>query len=80
MFYKKPISGIAQKPFSLEMVEVKPDDINKWNLKKIVYWNKQEYALFTKNNNEEIMQSLRDIKFVRCPRFKLHCSNNNLFK
>jgi ribosome-binding protein aMBF1 (putative translation factor) len=73
-YYKKPIPGRAHKPFSLEMVEVKPDDIVRWNLKKVVYWHKQQYALFINDNNEEIMQSLQAIRFIRCKPGEDNCN------
>jgi len=74
MFYKTPIPGRAYKPFSLEMVEVKSDDVSKWKLKKVVHWRKQQYALFMNNNNEEIMQSLQAIRFMRCKPGEDNCN------
>jgi DNA-binding NarL/FixJ family response regulator len=66
MFYNKPVYGRAFKPFSFNMVEVNPDTVDQWRFKKLVMWKRQEFAMFTNSKGEEIMQSLRAIRFVRC--------------
>lgn len=65
MYYKTPILGYGYKPFLNEMVEVTVDSVKQWKFKKLLYWNKKEFALFS-NGKDEIMQSLKSIRFVRC--------------
>lgn len=66
MYYKTPIYGRAYKPFSNQMVEVKSDAVNQWRFQKLVNWRKGEFAMFINDAGEQIMQSLRSIRFVRC--------------
>lgn len=66
MFYNKPVFGRAFKPFSTDMVEVNSDSVDQWRFKKLVMWKHQEFALFYNGKGDEIMQSLRSIRFVRC--------------
>lgn len=65
MYYSKPVFGRAFKPFSLQMVEVTPETVDQWKFKKTVRWKRNEYALFINAKGEEIMQSLRAIRFIR---------------
>lgn len=65
MYYSKPVFGRAFKPFSTEMVDVTPETIGQWTFKKLVRWKRGEFALFFNGKGEEIMQSLRAIRFVR---------------
>lgn len=65
MYYSKPIAGRAFKPFSVEMVDVKLNDVSQWSFKKMVHWKRREYAIFTNDKGEEIMQSLKAIRFIR---------------
>jgi hypothetical protein len=66
MYYSKPVFGRAYKPFSTSMVSVNAETADQWFYKRLVMWRRQEYALFRNNKGEEIMQSLRAIRFVRC--------------
>ena len=66
MYYSKPVFGRAYKPFSNNMIPVDEKTVDQWFFKKLVMWGRQEYALFRNNKGEEIMQSLRAIRFVRC--------------
>lgn len=65
MFYKTPIYGYGFKPQSTSMIEVTPESIGQWKFKKLLYWNKQEFVLFS-NGKDELMQSMKSIRFVRC--------------
>lgn len=65
MYYSKPVFGRAFKPFSKEMVDVTPDNVDQWKFKKTLRWGRQEYALYFNSKGEEIMQSLRAIRHVR---------------
>ncbi len=63
MYYSRPISGRAVRPFTTTTVEV--TDITQWRFKKVARWNRRSYAIFVNGSNEEIMQSLQAIRFVR---------------
>lgn len=65
MYYSKPVFGRAFKPFSNQMVDVTSDTVDQWSFKKLVRWRRNEFALFTNSKGEEIMQSLRAIRYVR---------------
>lgn len=65
-YYNRPIYGHAFKPFSSETVEVKKEDLDSWNFRRLVSWGRKSYALFHNSKNEQIMQSLAAIRFIRC--------------
>lgn len=65
MYYSKPVFGRAFKPFSTEMVEVTAEEASQWNFKKLVQYRRRNFALFTNDKGEEIMQSLQAIRYIR---------------
>lgn len=65
MYYSRPVFGRAFKPFSTEMVEVTAESASQWHFKKLTRWRRQEFALFSNDKGEEIMQSLQAIRFIR---------------
>jgi hypothetical protein len=66
MYYSNPVPGRAYLPFDTAMVVVNDSDVSSWHFKKILPWRGREFALFSNNKGEEIMQSLQAIRFVRC--------------
>ena len=66
MYYNRPVPGRAYRPFATEMVSVPTEDIPSWNFKKLVRWNRKEFAIYSNAQGGEIMQSLQAIRFVRC--------------
>jgi hypothetical protein len=66
MYYSNPIPGKAYKPFSkFANIIVEKDKIYTFKFKKMIFFNREIYVIFKNDNQEEIMQSLKSIKFLR---------------
>lgn len=76
MYYNRPVPGRAYRPFNAkEMVPVPPEEVGLWRLKKTTYWGRKEFAIFTNDKGEEIMQSLQVIRYVRCKPGEDNCNS-----
>lgn len=66
MYYSNPIPGKAYKPFSkFANIVIERDKIFTFKFKKMIFFNREIYVIFKNDNQEEIMQSLKLIKFLR---------------
>jgi len=65
-YLNSPILGHAFKPFSSQMVDLSKEEISKFKFKKIIFYKKQEFVIFKNDKDEEIMQSIKALRFVRC--------------
>lgn len=65
-YMNSPILGRAFKPFSNQMVEISKDNISSFKYKKVIFYKKQEFVIFKNDKDEEIMQSIKALRFVRC--------------
>lgn len=65
-FYTRPVCGRGYRPFTTEMVDVTIDNVKTFQFKKLITWQKRNYAIFSSPQCGEMMQSLKAIAFVRC--------------